>query len=59
MSKLERLGRMAGPLARDLAGVGGAGLIAAGAGQVYAPAGLIVGGTLLLSGAVLSARRSG
>jgi hypothetical protein len=40
----------------DAAGIGGAGLIAYGAWLVYAPAGFIIGGILLLAGAVMTAR---
>lgn len=36
--------------------LGGAGLIAFGAWQVYAPAGPIVGGALLMAGVILRAR---
>lgn len=46
------------PLVRDAAGLAGAGLIAYGASLVYEPAGYIVGGMMLLVGALLSARRS-
>jgi len=46
---------------RDLAGLGGAGLVAYGAWLIYVPAGFIVGGVLLILAAVLAARaqRSG
>lgn len=43
-------------LTRDAAAIGGAGLIAYGAWQIYAPAGMIVAGVLILSGVLLSAR---
>jgi hypothetical protein len=43
-------------LIRDMLGLVGGGLIACGAGLMYPPAGLIVGGVLLLGGAWLSAR---
>jgi hypothetical protein len=43
-------------LVRDLAGIAGGGLVAYGAGLVNLPAGIIVGGLLLLAGAWLSAR---
>jgi len=43
-------------LLRDAAGLGGAGLCAYGAWLIYAPAGFIAGGVLLLAGAWLSAR---
>jgi hypothetical protein len=46
-------------IVRDLAGIAGAGAIAAGAWLIYAPAGLIVGGLLLLAAAILSAVRRG
>ncbi len=41
---------------RDAAGVIGAALIAYGAWRVYAPAGYIMGGALLLTGSILLAR---
>lgn len=44
-------------LVRDLAGVAGAAAVALGAGMVYLPAGVIVGGLLMLAGAILAARR--
>jgi hypothetical protein len=40
---------------RDFAGLAGAGLVSYGAWLVYAPAGFVVGGLLLLAGAVLHA----
>lgn len=43
-------------LTRDIAGLGGAGLVAYGAWLVYAPAGYIAGGIILLAGAFLSVR---
>lgn len=43
-------------VARDAAGLAGAGLIAYGAWLVYAPMGYIVGGTLLLMGALGASR---
>ncbi|MBN9079660.1 MAG: hypothetical protein J0H84_25950 [Rhizobiales bacterium] len=42
----------------DIAGVLGAAFIVAGAGMIYLPAGLIVFGVMLFSGAILTARRS-
>lgn len=48
-----------GVLGRDAAGLAGVGLVSAGAWQIYAPAGLIVGGLILLGGAVLAAVRGG
>ena len=42
-------------LLRDLAGLSGVGLVAYGAWLVYPPAGFIVGGTLLILGALLLA----
>lgn len=45
-------------LVRDTVGIIGAWLVAIGAGMVYLPAGLIVGGGMLLAGAWLSARRA-
>ena len=50
--------RAAPVAARDLAGVTGAVLIVHGAGLIYAPAGWIAGGSLLLAAAWLSARRA-
>ena len=43
-------------ITRDLAGLVGAGLVAYGAWLVYSPAGFIVGGLLLIAGAILTAR---
>lgn len=43
-------------LVRDASGLAGAALVAVGAGQIYAPAGYIVGGALLVVGSFLSAR---
>jgi hypothetical protein len=40
---------------RDLVGMVGAALISWGAGMIYLPAGLIVGGSLLVIGSVLHA----
>ena len=57
MTNRERLAKAAPAVVRDCAGIAGVGMIAIGAGQIYAPAGLIAGGLLLLAGAVLSARR--
>lgn len=42
-------------LLRDLAGLSGVGLVAYGAWLVYPPAGFIVGGSLLVLGALLLA----
>lgn len=41
---------------RDLAGLGGAALVAYGAWLIYVPAGFIIGGVLLILAAVLAAR---
>ena len=46
------------PALRDLAGMAGAGAIVYGIDQMHRPSALIVGGLLLLAGAVLDARRS-
>jgi hypothetical protein len=43
-------------LVRDVAGLGGCGLVAYGAGLIYHPAGFIIGGLFLMAGAFLSAR---
>lgn len=40
----------------DGPGLAGAALVAVGAWQIYHPAGLIVGGMLLIAGAILRAR---
>ncbi len=45
-------------IATDLAGVAGAVLIGFGAWCMYEPAGYVVGGMLLLAGAVLLSRSS-
>ena len=42
-------------LLRDLAGLGGVGLVAYGAWLIYPPVGFIVGGCLLILGALLLA----
>lgn len=42
-------------LVRDLAGLGGVGLVSYGAWLIYPPAGYIVGGSLLIVGALLLA----
>ena len=44
-------------LARDLIALAAVGLIAFGAWRIYEPAGFIVGGALLLTGALLTAKR--
>lgn len=44
-------------LLRDAAGLSGVCLISLGAWRIYEPAGLMVGGVLLVAGAVLAARR--
>ena len=46
-------------LLRDLAGLVGVGLISYGSWQIYHPAGLIAGGTLLFFAALLMARGEG
>jgi len=43
-------------LLRDMAVLGGAGLVAYGAHEIYAPLGFISGGALLIAGAILEAR---
>jgi hypothetical protein len=43
-------------MVRDAVGLLGCALVSAGAGMVYLPAGLIVGGLMLASGAWLHAR---
>lgn len=53
-----RIGAAAPALARDAAGVTGCVLIAVGAGCIYMPAGLIVGGLMLLAIALLPGRKA-
>jgi hypothetical protein len=48
-----------GDTIRDLIGLAGAGLVAYGAGEIYRPAGFIVGGLFLLVGAFLTAKARG
>jgi hypothetical protein len=48
--------RAAPSLGRDISGIAGGVLISYGAGRIYAAAGFIVGGILLLAGALLAAR---
>lgn len=43
----------------DLILIGGAALVAVGAGMIYLPAGLIVGGVLVIAGVALSAMDGG
>jgi hypothetical protein len=45
-------------VARDAAALVGGGLIAYGAGMIYAPAGFIVGGAMLIAVAFLSALKA-
>lgn len=51
-----KLAPLLAPALRDAAGIAGASLIAYGAWRIYAPAGFIVGGALLLAGSLLLAR---
>jgi hypothetical protein len=51
---LRAAGRALPVLARDAAGLAGAGLISYGAWLVYVPAGFIVGGVLVLIGVMLA-----
>lgn len=50
---LRAVGRAAPDAVVDVAGLGGVGAIAYGAWMVYPPAGFIVGGTLVVAGAVV------
>lgn len=43
----------------DLILIGGAALVAVGTGMIYLPAGLIVGGVLVIAGVALSAMGGG
>ncbi len=60
LEKLKSVGRLAAAAApavlRDAAGLAGAGMVAHGAAEIYAPAGWIVGGIMLLAAAWLAAR---
>lgn len=53
---LRATGAAVAGLTESAAIIGGAGLIAYGARLVYEPAGFIVGGVLLIAGAILHAR---
>jgi len=55
-SALKRLGGHLPDLARDLAGLAGAGLISYGAWIIYRPAGFLVAGAMLIVGSFLAAR---
>lgn len=55
---MKAIGRALPALARDAAGISGAGLIVYGAWLVYAPAGFVVGGTFLMLSALVLARRA-
>ena len=44
------------PLLRDACGIAGACLVSYGAWRIYAPAGFITAGVLLLAGAILTGR---
>ena len=58
IKKLAARIRAAAPvLARDAAGIGGAVLIAIGAGEIYRPAGLIIAGVMLLAVGILTGRK--
>lgn len=50
------LAKVAPALIRDGAGLAGVGLVSYGAGLVYAPAGYITAGLLLIAGAFLAGR---
>lgn len=56
---LQQLAAVAVAWRPDALMASGAGAIAYGAGQVYQPAGWIVGGVLLLTAGVLAARKAG
>lgn len=57
LTNLARGAAAAGPaLFRDAVGLAGAGMVAHGAAQIYAPAGWIVAGAFLLAGAWQAAR---
>jgi hypothetical protein len=59
METLRKIGGSMPGILRDLAGIAGAGSIAFGAWQIYAPAGLIVGGALVLTAVYFLARAEG
>ena len=50
------LGKRGPTLARDLVGLTGAGSVSFGAWMIYPPAGFIVGGLMLMTGAFLTAK---
>lgn len=56
-SGLAKIGAAVPAVLLDAAGLAGAGLIGYGAWLIYPPAGFITGGTLILAGTLLMARR--
>lgn len=56
---LQRLAVRAAGLAPDTLMLVGASAVSYGAGQVYVPAGWIIGGVFLLAAGVLAARKAG
>lgn len=54
----DRIAALAAPIARDLAGLAGGGLIVAGVAEWSHAAAMVVAGLALLGGAVVQARRS-
>jgi len=51
-----RIRAVAPAVARDAAGIGGCAMVAVGTGMIYVPAGVIVGGLMLVALALLSGR---
>ena len=57
MTRRERLTKAAGPIARDLIGVGGLLLVVAGIAEWSHAAAMVTGGLLLAGGAYIWARK--
>ncbi len=53
---IDLIARHAPTILRDALGLAAVGAITAGAWMIYAPAGLITGGVLVLAGVILAAR---
>lgn len=56
---MKKLSKALSRLGPDLVLIAGAAAVAVGAGMIYLPAGLIAGGVLAITGAVLSSLDSG
>lgn len=53
---IDTIAKQAPTILRDALGLGAVGAITTGAWMIYQPAGLIVGGILILAGVLLAAR---